>query len=140
MVGEHTFHISSERRIDITGQLRAVLSELPEIAFAYLYGSVLDSDHIHDVDIGLYLHSAEVFGAIDQVADLANRLSTMIGIPVDLRILNHAPLSFLFHVLRGQLLACRDEILLQSLLEEVPRRYLDIAPLLRIAAKDAFAA
>ena len=140
MVGERTFSLSSDRRIDIVAQLRAALSALPEIAFAYLYGSALDSDRIHDVDVGLYLCSAEVFGAVDRVADLSNRLSAMIEIPVDLRILNHAPLSFLFHALRGQLLSCRDEILLQSLLEDVPRRYLDIAPLLRSAAKDAFAA
>ena len=83
MVGERTFSLSSDRRIDIVAQLRAALSALPEIAFAYLYGSALDSDRIHDVDVGLYLCSAEVFGAVDRVADLSNRLSAMIEIPVN---------------------------------------------------------
>lgn len=140
MTSEHIYAISSDRRVEIVAQLRAALSDMPEITFAYLYGSVLDRDRIHDVDVGIQLQSSESPQAMDLAADLAPRLRAAIGIPVDVRILNRAPLSFLFHVLRGQRLCCRDEALLQSLLEEVPRRYLDIAPLLRAAAKDAFAA
>src|SRR5574340_828181 len=140
MTTERIFSISSDRRGEIVAQLRAALSEVPKIAFAYLYGSVLDSDRIHDVDVGVQLQASESPQAVDLAADLATRLSTAISLPVDVRILNHAPLPFLFHVLHGQRLCSRDEALLQSLLEEVPRRYLDIAPLLRAATKDAFAA
>ncbi|WHZ21422.1 MAG: hypothetical protein OJF47_000534 [Nitrospira sp.] len=140
MTVERIFSISSDRRGELVAQLRAALSDVPEIAFAYLYGSVLDSDLVHDVDVGIQLQSSKSPQAVALEAGLTTRLSAAINIPVDVRILNHAPLPFLFHVLRGQLLCCRDEALLQSLLEEVPRRYLDIAPLLRAAAKDAFAA
>lgn len=55
-------------------------------------------------------------------------------------MLNESPLSFVYHVLRGRLLVCRDEDFLTQMLEDVPRRYLDLAPLLRQGTKDAFAA
>ena len=71
---------------------------------------------------------------------LSVKLSAAVGLPVDIRVLNEAPLPFLYHVLRGRLLLCRDETFLTDMLEDVARRYLDLAPLLRNATKDAFAA
>jgi hypothetical protein len=38
------------------------------------------------------------------------------------------------------LLLCRDETFLTDMLEDVARRYLDLAPFLRNGTKDAFAA
>ncbi|MDH5640179.1 MAG: nucleotidyltransferase domain-containing protein, partial [Nitrospira sp.] len=71
---------------------------------------------------------------------LSETLAAAVGLPVDIRVLNEAPLSFLHHVLRGQCLQCRDEVLLADMIEDVARRYLDLAPLLRSSTKDAFAA
>jgi hypothetical protein len=71
---------------------------------------------------------------------LSVTLSAAIYVPIDLRALNDAPLSFLYHVLRGQLLLCRDETFLTDLMEDAARRYLDLAPFLRMSTKDAFAA
>jgi len=92
------------------------------------------------VDIGLFLDDAAVL----QKVTIANRLSTTltaaVGLPVDVRVLNEAPISFLYHVLRGQLFLCRDEAFLTDMIEDVARRYLDLAPLLRSSTKDAFAA
>ena len=108
--------------------------------FAYLYGSVLESDRVHDVDVGLFLDDA----VSPQQATIANSLSAIlsaaVGLPIDVRVLDDAPLSFLYDVLRGQLLLCRDETFLTDMIEDVARRYLDIAPLLRSSTKDAFAA
>jgi hypothetical protein len=59
---------------------------------------------------------------------------------VDVRILNVAPVSFLYHVLRGQLLFCRDDEILAEVTERTISRYLDIAPLVRRGAQEAFAA
>ena len=59
---------------------------------------------------------------------------------MDVRIANQAPLSFLFHALRGRLLIVRDEYLLADLMERTARGYHDVAPLLRQATRDAFAA
>lgn len=71
---------------------------------------------------------------------MAARLGACVQLPVDVRILNLAPTSFLYHVLRGRLIMSRDDERLASLIEETTSRYLDASPLVRRATKDACAA
>lgn len=116
------------------------LGKEPGVGFAYLHGSLLDSDTVHDVDVGLYLREPMAGASASVASELSSRLTAMARIPVDVRVLNDAPLAFVYHVLRGRLLVCHDEELLSAILEDVARRYLDLAPLLRQGTKDAFAA
>jgi predicted nucleotidyltransferase len=134
------YRFDAERRRSVVEQLtRFLTAEDAPIAFAYLFGSALDAEAVHDVDVGVFF--AESLADSDRLAgELAARLGAAIGLPVDVRALNHAPTSFLYHVLRGRLLLCRDEALLTALLEDLGRRYLDLEPLLRQATRDAFAA
>jgi hypothetical protein len=90
------------------------------------------------VDIGVYLRCAPAGGSLARGLELADRLSDRVRLPVDVRILNDAPLTFLYHVLRGQLLVNREEDLLAGVMERTIRDYLDIAPVLRRATKEAF--
>lgn len=108
--------------------------------FAYLYGSVLESDRIHDVDVGLFFDEMTIAHQSSLLDHLSVTLSAAIPVPIDLRVLNDAPLSFLYHVFRGQLLLCHDEAFLTDLMEDVARRHLDLMPFLRMSTKDAFAA
>ena len=120
-------------------RLACELAKEEGIIFAYVFGSALDSESFHDVDVGLYLDDSQLSQRSEITSGLADRLSGTIGLPVDIRILNSAPVFFLYHVFRGRLILSRDENLLTNLLEEIPRLYLDIAPLLRQSTKDAFA-
>lgn len=133
------YRIQPQTREALVRRLAEELEKESVIKFSYLYGSVLDSNTVHDVDVGVYLRESEATSAAT-VIDLSNRLTAIIGMPVDVRVLNEAPLPFVYHVLRGRLLFCRDEECLTEMLEDVPRRYLDLAPLLRQGTKDAFAA
>ncbi len=138
---KHTrYTIQPEAREALVRRLKAELEEEPAVAFAYLHGSLLDSDAVHDVDVGLYLRESDAERGPAVASALSARLSSIAGLPVDVRVLNEAPLSFVYHVLRGRLLLCRDEDLLTSKLEDIARRYLDLAPLLYQGTKDAFAA
>ncbi len=132
--------ICPEQREDLLVKLRIELEKASRLRFAYVYGSVLESDKVHDVDIGICLDDTAVAQQTDMVDTLSVKLSAAVGVPVDVRVLNDAPLSFLYHVLRGRLLLCRDETFLTNMLEDVARRYLDLAPLLHSSTKDAFAA
>lgn len=132
--------VRKEDRLRVRDQMTAEVAAVPEVVFAYLYGSFVDSEVFRDVDIGVYLRRPEPGQMTPRALALAQRLSTRVGLPVDVRILNGAPLSFLYHVLRGQLLVNRDEDLLSEVIERTVYRYLDIEPLLRSATKDAFAA
>lgn len=132
--------IRPEQREDLLVKIRLELERASGLRFAYVYGSVLESDRVHDVDVGVFLDEMGIAQRVNLVDALSVTLSTAVGLPVDIRVLNEAPLSFLYHVLQGRLLLCRDESFLTDMLEEVPRRYLDLAPLLHSSTKDAFAA
>lgn len=110
------------------------------LAFAYLYGSAIEQQTVHDIDIGLYYESTDSLPTSDRMLTLAHQLSSALSIPVDVRVLNHAPLSFLFHALHGQLLTCQHPDLHATILEQTGREYLDLAPFLRQSTKDAFIA
>ena len=133
------YRIQPQTREALARRLAEELEKEPTIQFGYLYGSVLDSDTVHDVDVGLYLREPEDATSAATSIDLSNRLTAIVGMPVDVRVLNEAPLTFVYHVLRGRLLVCHDEECLTETLEDVARRYLDLAPLLRQGTKDAFA-
>lgn len=134
------YRLTDQERQRITDLLAAKLMAEPTVAFAYVFGSFLEMNPIHDVDVGIYLHPFDTKGETESVASLARRLTDATGLPVDVRILNQAPMTFLYHVVRGHLLVSKNEDLLASTLENVSRRYLDIAPFLLQATKEAFAA
>ncbi len=127
-------------RLTLVETIVAQLEKEHDLAFAYLYGSAVEQQTVHDIDIGLYYESTDSLPTSDQMITLAHHLSSALHIPVDVRILNHAPLSFLFHTLHGQLLTCQHPDLHATILEQTAREYLDIAPLLRQSTKDAFIA
>ena len=129
--------VDAVSRARIAPALADGLSGESDVAIALLYGSFVDSEAFHDVDVGVYLRSGQsglLYGAL-----LSQRLSERVGLPVDARVLNGAPVSFLYHVLRGQVVLSRDDELLGDLMERTVQRYLDISPLLRRSAREAFA-
>ena len=130
----HVTPVERDRIVDI---LSGELAKHPEISFAYLHGSFADSLSFHDVDIGVYLRNPSENARM--AVTLLHELSSALKLPVDVRILNGAPLSFTYHVLRGLLLTSQDDELLASFIERTVQRYLDRAPLLRRATKEAFA-
>ena len=134
------YRLTDQDRQRITDLLAAKLMAEPTVAFAYVFGSFLEMNPVHDVDVGIYLHPFDTKRETESVASLARRLTDATGLPVDVRILNQGPMTFLYHVVRGRLLLSRNDDLLTSTLENVSRRYLDIAPFLLQATKEAFAA
>jgi predicted nucleotidyltransferase len=53
-------------------RLATAFAREPNIAFAYLYGSFVEADAFHDVDIGVYVSRLEpaVHGVGDHLGDL----------------------------------------------------------------------
>lgn len=118
----------------LTGALEAE----PELAFAWLHGSFLGGGDFHDVDVGIHLDAAPDV-RFRRELDLAVRLSDAAGFPVDVRLLNDAPVTFLFYVFRdGRLLLSRADERLADLQERTVREYLDMELLLRRATIEAY--
>lgn len=137
---ERTYLLSSEEKQTLKEALKEGLGGRTEVLFAYLYGSVLDDMNIHDIDVGLYVSGVSEEGITGCAIEIATMLQSITRVPVDVRIINFAPLSFQYKVLRGELLFERDENARSAVAERVSQRYLDIEPLLRRGFKEAFAA
>jgi len=91
------------------GRIKRIIKEFlmgrKEVLFAYLHGSFL-SGPFRDIDIAVYTDGErDVFYELELERELEERL----GFPVDVRVLNNAPISFRFKVLKGELLFSRDE-------------------------------
>lgn len=134
-----SFRLSSGEKEKVLTQISHILAARPEIGFAALHGSFLEDVPFHDIDIGVHLAvEAENTNPLLFAADLAGDIEREVRFPIDVRIINHAPASFLFSVIRGRLLLDRMRETREDLVEDVIRRYLDIKPILRRAAREAF--
>lgn len=127
--------------IDYEGAVRKLkrfLAPLDEIVFAYLHGSFLLKDAFRDVDIAVFLASgaARPSDDVEYEIALSLRLEKAIGLPIDVKILNRAPLSFRYHASRGILLLSRDESARENFLNRTWNEYFDFARLARIYQED----
>ena len=136
-MNERLFDIDAAARRRVCRALAGELVGATDLVFAYVHGSFLTDQPFHDIDVAVLL-GREVRAATSGILELSERLSRAVGYPVDSRALNDAPLSFQFRALQGTLLMVRDDETLANFMERVGRRYLDIAPLLRRATREAF--
>jgi predicted nucleotidyltransferase len=96
---------------DLQAKLRAVLEPRSEVLVAYLFGSVArgTSGPLSDVDVAVLL-SDDVDPWAVQLELMAAVASVIGSSDVDVLVLNRAPVSLAYRVLRdGQLLLSRDE-------------------------------
>ena len=75
------YTVSPTRREHISLRLREELAGVPGVRFAYLYGSVLESDRIHDVDVGLFFDEMTIAHQSSLLDHLSVTLSAAIGTP-----------------------------------------------------------
>lgn len=128
-------HLQAQDREAVLQRLSQVLAEREDIAFAYAHGSFLRQEGFHDIDVAVW--TGPNAGEWTDV-DLSTELSRAVAYPVDVRVINHAPVAFLFHVFRGAVILVRDERLLADLIERTARTYHDRLPLVRRATREAF--
>ena len=115
---------------EIHQRLRQLLEVRPEISFAYLHGSFIGDVAYHDVDVALYLEppTADPF---DYQMALSVEMTRALRLPVDVQVLNNAPLGFQHSVLQGDFLFARDEAQLTDFIEHVSWEYMQFSHHLR---------
>jgi len=126
----------------IIHKLQKFLSEELEIVFAYLHGSFLNEDEFKDIDIALCLDE-KTANKIDLVASEITwslRLEKYLFVPVDVKIINGSPLNFRYHVTRGYLLLCRDDLKREEFLCKTWSEYFDFKPVSKIYLREIFIA
>ena len=106
------------------------LQNRAEIYFAVLYGSAAENQAFRDIDIGLFVNREVVPPAsdLDYAFTLADQIQDLIKFPVDVRVVNDAPLPFRYNVSRGIPLVVNDKELYARFLERTWDEYLDFHP------------
>lgn len=107
----------------------------PTVVFAYLFGSFLDDRPFADADLAVFLAPDRCRPAefLDVQLDLTARLERALRMPVDVVILNTAPLGLRVVALRGRLICSRDEAARAAFLEDTSRQAMDTAYLRRLS-------
>lgn len=125
------FEFSSEERNKTTELLRGRLREESGIVLAYLHGGFLKERPFRDIDIALWIKNEEE--AWYYAVDLSAKLEIEIGLPIDMQVMNRAPLQIRHEVLtRGSLIVSRDDGFRTRLLDETLRQYMDLQQVLNI--------
>jgi predicted nucleotidyltransferase len=96
-----------------------VLQTRPKILFAILYGSAVEVANPRDLDIGLYVDRNSIPPAreLDYAFALADELERKVPYPIDVRVINDAPLGFRFNVSQERAVLVNDSASYYQFLE-----------------------
>jgi len=124
------YSLMDEEKHRLLQRIATCLKGREEIAFAYLHGSFLQEGPFKDVDLAVYINDE----AIDSdfflyEVQLEGFLRPFISFPVDVRVINRAPLSFKYSVLKNGYLLVENVPSTRCDFEEYTLdRYFDFAP------------
>lgn len=118
-------HLDPEEKEALLSRIKEGLLQHPEILFAYVHGSFVKEKEFRDIDVGIYISGPR--GAVYDL-DLSHELSQRMGMDVEVRAIQEAPIAFQMAVVRdGRLLFSRDDELRTSFLEQVSKKYPEYA-------------
>jgi len=137
-----TFHKADrEERLRVIETIKTVLQRQPNIVFAFLHGSFLSEPSFRDIDVGVFLDTENPSAYLDVEIGLSQDIEDGLGseFPVEVKIVNQAPVSFRFSVITGTLLFANDDDILVEFMTTTARQYLDFAPLKHRYMREAMA-
>jgi len=118
-------------------KITSTLKSKKYIAFAYIFGSFalsskdsLKENTFNDIDIAIYLSKGNAQDSLSLELELENELEGILHIPVDVRIINNAPLSFQYNILKtGIVIVDRDKTLRADFEGLIFKKYFDFVHL-----------
>ena len=136
-----TYHVTKKVHQAVIEKITAVLRQETGIEFAFIYGSFLHEQQFRDIDLGLFVKGMPASDYLDIELRFSQSIQDALSpsYPVDVKVINGAPLSFCFHVIRGELLLFRDEEFLVRYMTRTARAYLDMAILRHHSILEAMA-
>ncbi len=90
--------ITDTKKEKVKEKITYLLKSREEVLFSYIYGSFTEGD-FRDVDIAVYLN--DELESLPYELNMERRIEDAIAFPADVRVLNHAPLSFRFNVIKN---------------------------------------
>ncbi len=112
-------------------KLKESLFKKGEIVFAYVHGSFAEGLPFRDIDVAVYVDEKAVTSqdAIDYGLEISAITEMETGLsPIDIKVINYAPVGFRYYATRGIVLFSKDEETRRTFLEDTWRRYFDLLP------------
>jgi hypothetical protein len=115
-------------------KIRETLGQLLEkekgVLFAYLHGTFDGERSFRDIDVAVYVEESLIpkEKALDFEIITSMKLEEKVKMPVDLRVVNYAPLGFQYYSTAGILLMCREDDLRVDFLTRIRSLYFDFQP------------
>ena len=131
--------MSLNERERLVQQLMPILCSRSELVFAYLHGMFLEGEPFRDVDLAVYVTwlPERKLSFRQYELDLSVELTLPRRVPVDVRVLNDAPMGFRHHVFNGGLLLVKDVELLDDVRARTWDDYFGFAPFARRYFREA---
>lgn len=79
----------------------AFLKTKKYIQFAYIFGSFSSGKSFNDIDVGIFVSHEKPDSLLSLELKIERELGDVLNIPVDVRIINIAPLPFIYNVLKS---------------------------------------
>ena len=99
-----------------------------EILTAYIFGSFISAQSFSDIDIGI-IAAMDLSKPLEFELELENRLEKVTKYPVDVRILNQAPISFAQNVFRtGRVIIDKNPNMRADFESRILKQYFDFSP------------
>jgi predicted nucleotidyltransferase len=109
------FELGPEEREEAAKKLAEALRREERVALAFLFGSFLEGV-FRDVDVAVYLSGeVDLLDAAAYAEELSSRLTALVGLPVDVVVLNFAPTWLRRRAFSGRELVVKDELLYAAL-------------------------
>lgn len=106
------YRLSRNDRGRLIERLRAALTDRDEVLFALVFGSFLDAHVFHDLDLAVYVRGLQdVLDSAVYAEKLSAELTKILSLPVDVVVLNHAPMWLRLRALKGVVVVDRDPLL-----------------------------
>jgi predicted nucleotidyltransferase len=118
--------LSAKEKEVLTEKISDILKAKEYILFAYIFGSFVSEDGFKDIDVCVFISSVENKSPLKLELKLEGEIGDAIHIPVDIRIINNAPASFIYNVLKGGIVIVDNNKSLRSDFEGlVYKKYFD---------------
>ncbi len=117
----------SNEKHRIIEEIKRILSRKDEVIFAYLHGSFTEGS-FRDIDIAVYVDENRINNPLEYEITLSIEIERSVNLPIDVRVLNHAPMHFQYRVIKGELLVSSDDEFRYRFIENLLIEYLDFKP------------
>lgn len=118
------YTVDAPRKSSLLKLIEEFFSTDSNVLFVYVHGSFIKDSSFRDIDVAIYLIDMNL--AFKYTVEKSTELEIKLGYPVDIHVLNEAPLAFRYNVLReGFLVLLRDYKVFNAFLESTLKGYWD---------------